>query len=154
MRAPDEHTKLARVAISFSPSLDEAFKINVAKMRVQIPESVREDLGVLVKNVINQARRVYDRKEKKASATQGTRVSENGASSVRDDSVAGRGGSGFVSRTHAQPAGNETHGISARSKSEELLTFRDWSRLTISAASGRERPYVKSVLKKLEQTRV
>ena len=48
MRAPDEHTKLARIAVSFSPALDEAFKVNVAKMRVQIPASVREDLTALV----------------------------------------------------------------------------------------------------------
>ena len=36
LRALDEHTKLARVALSFSPDLDRAFDINVAKMAVQI----------------------------------------------------------------------------------------------------------------------
>ncbi len=34
LRAPDEHTKLARIALEFSPHLDEIFNINVAKMRV------------------------------------------------------------------------------------------------------------------------
>src|SRR5690606_12829804 len=37
LRTLDEHTKLARVALHFSPSLDDDFKINVPKMRVSIP---------------------------------------------------------------------------------------------------------------------
>jgi hypothetical protein len=44
LRAPDEHTKLARVAVSFPPALDEAFKINVAKMRVQMPSAIRDEI--------------------------------------------------------------------------------------------------------------
>src|SRR6201999_1954791 len=35
IRTLDEHTKLARVALHFSSALDEAFRVNVAKMRVQ-----------------------------------------------------------------------------------------------------------------------
>ncbi len=35
LRTMDEHTKLARVALSFDPRLDDAFRINVAKMRVR-----------------------------------------------------------------------------------------------------------------------
>ena len=37
LRTLDEHSKLARVALSFDPRLDDAFRINVAKMRVQLP---------------------------------------------------------------------------------------------------------------------
>ena len=33
LRTSDEHSKLARVALSFLPALDEAFRINVAKMQ-------------------------------------------------------------------------------------------------------------------------
>jgi hypothetical protein len=59
LRTIDEHTKLARVALSFSPKLDEAFKINVAKMRVQLPPQARELLEEAVAPVIKLARKTY-----------------------------------------------------------------------------------------------
>lgn len=65
LRAPDEHTKLARVAVSFSPKLDEAFKINVAKMRVQMPAQIRDAVREAVGPVIKLAREIYDRKPPK-----------------------------------------------------------------------------------------
>lgn len=55
MRVQDEHTKLARVALSFGPKLDEAFKINVAKMRVQLPAQMKHDLERLLSPVIRAA---------------------------------------------------------------------------------------------------
>ena len=44
LRAIDEHTKLARVALSFDADLDPAFNINVAKMRVSLPAELRQML--------------------------------------------------------------------------------------------------------------
>jgi Histidine kinase-, DNA gyrase B-, and HSP90-like ATPase len=41
LRAIDEHTKLARASLDFSTDLDEAFQINVAKMKVSLPPSLR-----------------------------------------------------------------------------------------------------------------
>ncbi len=41
MRAPDEHTKFARVALDFFPELDAAFGINIAKMRVNFPQPLQ-----------------------------------------------------------------------------------------------------------------
>jgi hypothetical protein len=64
LRTADEHTKLARIAISFAPALDEAFKINVAKMRVQIPGSIREEIARAISPVTKLAREVYDRKSR------------------------------------------------------------------------------------------
>ncbi|HOU30595.1 MAG TPA: ATP-binding protein [Bacteroidales bacterium] len=61
LRTIDEHTKLARIAISFSPDLDEAFKINVAKMRVQLPIEIQEKLKQIIEPVVRQARDRYDR---------------------------------------------------------------------------------------------
>jgi hypothetical protein len=58
LRAPDEHTKLARVAVSFLPKLDEAFKINVAKMRVQMPSQIRDAVRDATVPVIKLAREV------------------------------------------------------------------------------------------------
>lgn len=59
LRTADEHTKLARVALSFSPALDEAFKINVAKMRVQLPSQIKEQIDQALKPVIKIAQETY-----------------------------------------------------------------------------------------------
>ena len=64
LRKKDEHTKLARFALFFSPRLDEAFKINVAKMRVQLPRGVRDELQDLVAPIVKQARQTYDEASK------------------------------------------------------------------------------------------
>src|SRR5207244_2947558 len=55
LRTADEHTKLARIALSFMPVLDEAFKINVAKMRVQLPAQIREQMEQAVGPVVRTA---------------------------------------------------------------------------------------------------
>ena len=44
LRGIDEHTKLARAAVDFDTDLDEAFQINVAKMRVELPPVVKQML--------------------------------------------------------------------------------------------------------------
>lgn len=44
LRGLDEHVKLARAALDFDTDLDEAFNINVAKMRVTIPAQLRQML--------------------------------------------------------------------------------------------------------------
>lgn len=62
LRTVDEHTKLARVALSFMPALDEAFKINVAKMRVQLPAQIREQIDKAVRPVIKIAQETYRKK--------------------------------------------------------------------------------------------
>jgi hypothetical protein len=64
VRAADEHTKLARISLDFSPELDDAFSINVAKMRVLIPQEVRDEIEEIASNVAKQARIVYDKKDK------------------------------------------------------------------------------------------
>jgi hypothetical protein len=66
LRTQDEHTKLARIALSFSPTLDDAFKLNVSKMQVQLPSSEREYFDSMVKEVVKIARERYDRKERKS----------------------------------------------------------------------------------------
>jgi hypothetical protein len=59
LRTIDEHTKLARIALSFSPKLDEAFKINVAKMKVQLPQQIREQIEQAVTPVLKIAQETY-----------------------------------------------------------------------------------------------
>jgi hypothetical protein len=41
LRGIDEHTKLARASLDFGTDLDESFQINVAKMKVILPPSLR-----------------------------------------------------------------------------------------------------------------
>jgi len=64
LRAVDEHTKLARIALDFSPQLDEAFNINVAKMKVQLPEEIREEIEKNVGGIVTKAREIYDKKDR------------------------------------------------------------------------------------------
>jgi hypothetical protein len=59
LRTVDEHTKLARIAVSFNPVLDEAFKVNVAKMRVQFPPQIRENVEKVIAPVIRLAQETY-----------------------------------------------------------------------------------------------
>lgn len=61
IRTLDEHTKLARVALRFSSQLDDAFRVNVSKMRVQLPTSVREQLTEAIAPVTKLANDTYRR---------------------------------------------------------------------------------------------
>lgn len=45
IRALDEHTKLARASVDFDTDLDDAFNINVAKMRVALPPQLKQMLS-------------------------------------------------------------------------------------------------------------
>lgn len=59
IRAIDEHTKLARVALNFDTDLDSLFNINVAKMRVQIPLELRHMLEKPIHEACVAAGHVY-----------------------------------------------------------------------------------------------
>jgi anti-sigma regulatory factor (Ser/Thr protein kinase) len=61
IRTLDEHTKLARVALSFSPQLDDALRVNVAKMRVQLPPGMREPIMAAISSVTRLANDRYRR---------------------------------------------------------------------------------------------
>lgn len=71
IRAVDEHTKLARASIDFDTDLDEAFQINVAKMRVALPPTLRQMLERPVHELCVRAddayRRAANSGERKAS---------------------------------------------------------------------------------------
>ena len=65
IRALDEHRKLSRIAISFSPRLDEEFKINVPKMRVSLPSTIREAIARFVAPAVQMAEDEYRQRESK-----------------------------------------------------------------------------------------
>jgi hypothetical protein len=60
IRTQDEHTKLARIAISFPTKLDEAFKINVSKTAIILPSELKDVLKTLTEPVIRIAKDEYN----------------------------------------------------------------------------------------------
>lgn len=79
LRTPDEHTKLARIAIDIPRGADHAFGINVSKMRVLIPTELRAELKAIASAVANRGQAAY-------------RKSGNGGGGVGQTSLAGLGG--------------------------------------------------------------
>ena len=61
IRAIDEHTKLARAALSFDTDLDSAFNIDVAKMRITIPPQLRQMLEQPVNELCIRSDAAYRR---------------------------------------------------------------------------------------------
>lgn len=59
LRTLDEHTKLARIAIDFSPCADAAFRINVAKRSVQMPDEIKNSLTAIASAVVRLASDAY-----------------------------------------------------------------------------------------------
>lgn len=61
LRGIDEHTKLARASVDFDTDLDEAFQINVAKMRVALPPTLKQMLERPVHDLCVRADDAYRR---------------------------------------------------------------------------------------------
>lgn len=61
IRTMDEHSKLARVALDFTPNLDAAFGINISKVIVKLPEDLRDEL----EPVLNQVARIAGQRYRK-----------------------------------------------------------------------------------------
>lgn len=67
VRSIDEHTKLARASLEFDTDLDEAFNINVAKMRVALPGQLRH----MIERPINELCGLADNQYRKSSGPKG-----------------------------------------------------------------------------------
>ncbi|MHB0963185.1 MAG: hypothetical protein ACYC5V_08265, partial [Gemmatimonadaceae bacterium] len=135
LRAPDEHTKLARIAVSFSPVLDEAFGINVAKMRVQLPGQIRDSVKEFISPLASLARKVYDRKQRH---TQGEPLDDP------QTKLDGLGG--------ARPAGTGKAQNQSRTSGSVLLTRQEWSTLLRRAALPAERSTIERVLRRMNES--
>lgn len=59
LRTLDEHTKLARISLDIPPEADGAFRTDVAKMRVALPDELRPQLRVLIAGVVALAQETY-----------------------------------------------------------------------------------------------
>jgi len=145
LRAPDEHTKLARIAVSFAPAQDEAFKINVAKMRVQLPAQIRDAVREAVSPVIKLARETYDRKKKSSVApVPSPEIAPASAGSKPPKDFDGTSkGTGTL-----EPLDSGRTAALARVR----LSLEEWSKHILAAATDAERPVVESVLNRLRPT--
>lgn len=59
LRTNDEKTKYARASLEFFPNLDEAFGINIAKMRVTLPGLLREKLEGPITKLLRISKEYY-----------------------------------------------------------------------------------------------
>lgn len=66
LRAPDEHTKLARVAVLFDRGADDDFDINVSKMRVSLPADLRDEFDKIAIDVTKKANAAYRQTDEEA----------------------------------------------------------------------------------------
>jgi hypothetical protein len=62
LRTLDEHSKLARISVDIAPEADAAFRINVSKMTVGMPEPLRPQLRALIAGIVSIAQDVYRRR--------------------------------------------------------------------------------------------
>ncbi len=64
MRVPDEHTKLARVAMDLGTDADFSLALNIMKTSITLPANMKRDLDHMVTKVMKLAKEAY-RPEKK-----------------------------------------------------------------------------------------
>jgi len=69
LRTPDEHTKLLRVAVDFTGSLDEAFRVNVSKMRARVPAEIRESVKNAITPWAREAKERYNKARSPATTS-------------------------------------------------------------------------------------
>lgn len=134
LRAPDEHTKRARIGVYFSPALDEAFKINVAKMRVQLPAQLRDDIRQAIAPCLKLAREIYDKKTPTTGKTLPPTQVPTQADSNRNGEV------GALTSLPPRIPGFRT------SQASRLLTSDEWSTLMLAEATEKELPVIEAVL--------
>lgn len=142
MRSPDEHTKLARAAVEFWPEMDGVFEINVAKVRVKLPDDLRNLLRQPVQDLTRRANTVYRQAEPRPSpGGRGTPRNEKGAAATP-----GAGGrhsgqpahpSAPTSDPAAEPAAQpvSSPGASLEPSGPQATTTRSGARQDLEAAA-------------------
>ena len=62
LRTLDEHSKLARISLDIPPDAEAAFRINISKMTVGLPDGLRPQLRALIAGVVSAAQEAYRRR--------------------------------------------------------------------------------------------
>ena len=127
LRTADEHTKLARIAVRFSPQLDEAFKVNVAKMRVALPPQARDQIEAAIRPVMKLAQLAYR------------------------PGAGGGNGAGRGSGPSAKPTSRTGAGSSGEDRKESLqsVTLQQLLRALLAVADSEEKAIIKRVAARL-----
>lgn len=150
LRTADEHTKLARVALSFMPALDDAFKINVAKMRVQLPLQIKEQVEAAIKPVIKLAQERY---RKRSAGPSGQPTSSSNPQpptgvDVRDTSRPGGQGEGTPKTEGGHSTNTDVSGKDGQ-PAPRLWTLDELQRKLEATAEPQERPVISKVFSRL-----
>jgi len=135
IRTLDEHHKLARISLSFLPDLDEAFKINVAKMKVQLPGVLRSEIEQAISPTIRMADKAY-----RKSAGKGAQKKHlNG-----NPKVDYKGGSGSSGKVKEEPPYSP-------SETTKLWTLDELVNQLLVASTSKEKPVVETVVKRVKK---
>jgi hypothetical protein len=121
--------------------LDEAFKINVAKMRVQLPAKIREDVKAAIIPVTRLARETYDRKER--------REGHSGTSSNPAPSSKGATSMPIIRVDGNAKTNQQYEPFASAQKNNDLMSEDQWAERMLAVATKQERPIVKAVLARL-----
>ena len=78
LRTLDEHTKLARISLDIPPEADGAFRTDVAKMRVALPDELRPQLRALIAGVVALAQETYRQRVRLVPASEHPPAEEPG----------------------------------------------------------------------------
>lgn len=135
LTASDEHMKLARIAVSFLPALDEAFKINVAKMRVQLPTQIRDDVRKGIAPIRKMARSIYDRKPNRSNTT----IPSSTSFAVGTKPIG------------VNESATSSENANTRENNENVLVFtlEEWGRKLLELCTRKEKRVLKTVIEKL-----
>lgn len=128
LRARDEHTKLARVSLSFMPELDDLVAVNASKIQLDFPRALREEVDAHVQECLRLARETYRRKPPKSRPRIG------GSSTASSGRTA----------TRRAPAA-----AASAASPTPVLTREQWAKEMTRAATAGERPVIESVLARL-----
>ncbi len=59
LRTSDEHAKLARILVEIPPGFDDIFKVNISKMKINFPRSIREETAKQLAPTLKHAHDSY-----------------------------------------------------------------------------------------------
>lgn len=121
LRTPDEHTKLARIAIDIPRAADQAFGINVSKMRVLVPTEVRADLRAIASAVASRAQQAY-RRTGNGRTGQGSFTGIGAASGA-----GGRGTAGGTAAAGGTDTGAGSSGAGANGSGDDSEQLVPWT---------------------------
>lgn len=149
LRTLDEHTKLARVAVSFKPALDEAFRINVAKMRVQLPQPLREQFEKALVPVIKIAQTAYRRPDRAAAGRTGSNPPIQDSRPLPSSSATRENQSHKPVQSLGRSAPIDS--VAEPRSAPRLWTLKELRKEAQRVATATERPVVSAVFERLRR---